>query len=181
MAAVKPPKRVLPFVGMISADPDLFLRSRRHIEKSLGRLDFASEVWPFDFTRYYEGEMGPDLKRQFFAFEQPVRPDRLPELKRETNRIEALVIEETLSDVPRPVNLDPGYVTLSKVVLASTKDYTHRIYLDQGIFGEVTLHFEGGRWRVWPWTYPDYASGLYDSFFTELRERLRAALPEEMA
>lgn len=178
MGAIKPPKRVLPFVGMISSDPDLFLLARRHLERAVGHVELASDVWPFDFTSYYEAEMGTDLKRQFVSFEHLVRPERLVELKRETNRIEDAIRGETLCDVPRPINLDPGYVTLSKLVLASTKDYSHRLYLDQGIFAEVTLHFEAGAWRSWPWTYPDYASNRYHAFFDELRERLRTRLAE---
>lgn len=176
MAAVRPPKRVLPFVGMLSADPDLFSRARRHLERALGRIEAETEVWPFDFTSYYQAEMGPNLKRQFVSFTEPVRPERLPEIKRETNRIEDVIRDESLSDVPRPINLDPGYVTLSKVVLATTKDYSHRVYIDQGIYAEVTLHFEGRQWRAWPWTFPDYAADRYHPFFSAVRDRLKTLL-----
>jgi len=77
------------------------------------------------------------------------------------------------------VNLDPGYLTLSKLVLATTKDYSHRLYIGGGMYAEVTLHFENGDWRAWPWTYPDFAAGTYHSFFRQVRESYRQELSAE--
>ena len=72
----------------------------------------------------------------------------------------------------RPLNLDPGYITPAKLVLASTKDHAHRIYLRDGIYAEVTLSFRGRKWQPLEWTYPDYRRDDYQRFFTECREWL---------
>lgn len=178
MGAIRPPRRVLLFVGMLSGDVDLLARAKQHLRRTFGEIDIASDVWSFEGTTYYEAEMGPDLHRQFVLMADPVRPERLPEIKRETNRLEDAIAEETASEPLRPVNLDPGYLSLSKVVLATTKDYSHRLYLDQGIYGEVTLHYESGAWRAWPWTYPDYAGPTYHPFFEAAREKLKQTLNE---
>jgi len=76
------------------------------------------------------------------------------------------------------VNLDPGYVTPAKLVLASCKDYTHRAYLARGVYAEPTLAYTGGRWQAHPWTYPDYRTAEYHAFFDRLRDRLLAARKE---
>ena len=179
MGAVRPPKRVKLIVGMLSGDPDLFRRARQHLERVLGPIDLISELWPFECTDYYDGEMGPDLKRQFVTIAELVRPERLPEIKRQTNHLEAAIRGElALTEEHRPVNLDPGYVTLGKLVLATTKDYSHRVYIDQGVYAEVTLRFESGRWLPWPWTYPDYSAATYHGFLIRVRERLKEQLSD---
>ena len=119
--------------------------------------------------------MGPNLLRKFLAFERLIDPGELASAKVFTNRLE----EKSAgggSDGRRAVNLDPGYITLAKIVLASTKDYSHRLYLADGIFAEVTMHYAGGRFNAWPWTYPDYQSEAYCEFFESLRNRYRDSL-----
>jgi hypothetical protein len=174
MGAIRPPKKAVLFAGLLSGDEDLLRRAAHILQKHFGPVLATSDLWPFDQTDYYEAEMGPDLQRQFVAFTEMIDPGRLAEIKRETNDIEGRIsVECVLPEGFRAVNIDPGYLTLSKMVLATTKDYSHRMYLGRGIYAEVTLHFESGRWQPWPWTYPDYASGRYDEFFAALREYLK--------
>lgn len=174
MGHISPPKPAKFICGLISSDPDLVARARGLLAKQVGPIDVVSDIWPFDQTDYYKQEMGENLKRQFVSFAGGMQVDRLPEIKRMTNQIEQRIAGEVLDpEIPRPVNLDPGYLTLSKIVLATTKDFSHRLYLEGGIYGEVTLYYKGGAWHSWPWTYPDYGAPTYHDFFTQLRESLK--------
>lgn len=137
-----------------------------------GPIDFESDLLVFDHTDYYTPEFGPGLQRQIVAFERLVDPGELPAVKRRTNDLEWALAEGE----GRRVNVDPGYVSLGKLVLASTKNHGHRLYLGQGIYGEVTLTYQQGRFRPWPWTYPDYASEHYCTMFSKIRERYKAQL-----
>jgi hypothetical protein len=176
MGRIKSPKPAKLICGLIGADPDLLARARGLLAKQVREIESVSDIWPFDTTDYYKDEMGVGLQRQFVSFAGLLtQPDRLAEIKRLTNDIEQRIADDVLDpEIPRPVNLDPGYLTLSKLVLATTKDYSHRIYLQAGIFAEVTLHYESGGWQPWPWTYPDYAAPTYHAFFTQVREALKA-------
>jgi hypothetical protein len=101
-------------------------------------------------------------------------PERLAEIKRETNAWEQMYRDAAKATEPRPLNLDPGYLTSAKLVLATTKDRDHRIYLGQGIYAEVTLHYQRGRgWQPRDWTYADYRSAEYHAFFGRCRDYLR--------
>lgn len=163
--------------GLLGADEDLLHRARQMLVRRFGPVEFESAIWLFSQTSYYETEMGPGLKRQFVAFERLIPPDSLARIKRETNEIESQIAEECVAlGIARPVNLDPGTIDLARLVLATTKDRSHRIYLDQGVYAEVTLHWSEGAWRVWPWTYPDYHDPAYHEFFTRVRTRLSEQL-----
>ncbi len=179
MGRIRPPRPAKLICGLIGGDADLLARARNLLAKQIQQIESVSDIWPFDQTDYYQQEMGQDLKRQFVSFAGVVQADRLAEIKRLTNQLEQRIADDVLDpDIPRPVNLDPGYITLSKLVLATTKDYSHRIYLQAGIYAEVTLHYESGGWQAWPWTYPDYAAPTYHAFFTQVRETLRRHLAE---
>ena len=97
----------------------------------------------------------------------------LPEWKLASNQWEIDYQQLGRHPEPRPLNLDPGYLTEAKLVLATTKDRDHRLYLSRGIFAEVTLHFHRGTWEARPWTYPDYQRADYHEFFLRCREYLR--------
>jgi hypothetical protein len=116
--------------------------------------------------------MGSALKRRFISFAEKIDPSALAPIKRFTNELEARIAAGQ-GAVARPINLDPGYLTLAKLVLASTKDHAHRIYLSQGIYAEVTLSFRRGQWRHHDWTYPDYRRDDYHAFFTQCRDYFR--------
>jgi hypothetical protein len=121
--------------------------------------------------------MGEGLRRQFVSFERLIDPGELAHYKTLTNELEKRICYDCgLPTDQRQVNMDPGCVSFSKLVLTTTKDYSHRVYLRDGIYAESTLHYEHGRWIPWPWTYPDYADTRYHAFFREVRERFKAKL-----
>jgi hypothetical protein len=167
------------FVGALVSNRQLIPEIERRLTTLYGAVDHRSEIVPFDFTDYYEKEMGASIDRVFFSFETLIQADRLPAIKRATNALE----EEFFGAGPdgpdgpaRPVNLDPGYLENAKVVLASTKNFYHRIYLGEGIFGEVTMRFTNNTFQFFPWTYPDYQSPDYLDFFIRTRQIYRSQL-----
>jgi hypothetical protein len=159
--------RVLPLVGVLARGP-LPADLEPRLAEALGAIVARGGPWPFDSTRYYEAEMGADLARTFLAF-APAPAGRLAAWKIATGRIE----DAYRSPAGRRVNLDPGCLTLGALFLASTKDGPHRLYLADGIFAEITLHYRRGGWQALPWTFPDFRSGRYDAFLSDCRERLR--------
>jgi hypothetical protein len=163
------------FVGVLVANEDLVAEAESQLSSSFGPLDYRSPVLPFTFTDYYRQETGDHILRVFFSFERLIEGDQLPEIKRNTNALEEKFAASGTT-VRRPVNLDPGYLEHSKVILASTKNFYHRMYLGRGIFGEVTMHFRNGKYEFFPWTYPDYKSSEYQAFFLELRTIYRRQL-----
>jgi hypothetical protein len=142
-------------------------------EREFGPAAAVSDAFDFTETDYYVAEMGGDLKKQLWALAAPIDPGRLAAIKLTTNLWEAEYAGLSLHPEPRPLNLDPGYVTLAKLVLASTKDHAHRIYLAEGIYAEVTLVYRAGAWQPLDWTYPDYRRAEFHAFFARCRELLR--------
>lgn len=130
--------------------------AKQCLEATYGPIALASTPFLFHQTRYYEKTMGTDLHKQFFAFNDLVYPDCLPDVKRHTNRLEEELAASGQYPEERPLNLDPGLLLLGKFLLATTKDKDHRIYLRDGIFAEVTLRYTAGAFEPWPWTYADY-------------------------
>lgn len=174
MGAARHARPVKLFAGLLGSDLDLLRRARQLLSRRFGPVDLESDVWDFVSTDYYEPEMGGKLKRWFIAFEPLIAPDRLAEIKLETNALETEVANDAMDPhIIRPVNIDPGYLDLGKLILASVKDHAHRIYLGAGIYGEVTLRFTEGAWQPWPWTFPDYRLPEYHAFFDRLRARYR--------
>jgi hypothetical protein len=169
MAKPLPPKPVKLFVGMLTGFPDLIDETREALISHFGAVDSESDRIKFDFTDYYKKEMGSGLVRKFFSFARLIAPDDLAGIKLKTNEIEEDFARRKKAKVARPVNIDPGYLTSAKVVLATTKDYSHRIYLKEGIYAEATLRYFKGAYQSWPWTYPDYKTPQYLSFFHRLR------------
>jgi hypothetical protein len=164
---------------MISARAELFDEALEALSASFGPADLTSEVMPFDFTHYYDRQMGSPLFRRFAAFERLIDPSALVEAKLATNAIESDFAARCGGSPERPINLDPGYVESSKLVLASMKDFSHRIYLARGIYGQVTLMYHKGRWEALPWTFPDFASPRYHPFLTAARRQLMDSLRKE--
>ena len=159
----------------------IIFRDKEHLEyaeKRLTRLygDVEPLVWsgPFSFTGYYCQEFGEPLFRKILCFKRLVDISSAGRTKIQTNVLE----DRTRVGGKRKVNIDPGYVTEAKLVLLTTKDYSHRIHLDKGIFAETTLHYQRGKFRPWPWTYPDYASPELVSYFSAVREIYRRDLAE---
>jgi hypothetical protein len=131
-------------------------------------VDLVSEPLSFHFTDYYEREMGKGLWRRMVGFEPLIAPEQLVSIKLWANRVENQNLNEQGG---RRVNIDPGYVAGSKFVLATGKDYSHRIYLGEGIYGEITLIVPKGGLSPLPWTYPDYASQPLLGIIDQLRKR----------
>lgn len=130
--------------------------------------------FPFDFTRYYEREMGPGLRKTLVLYREPRDPSRLPSVKRSTCELERSL---AAPDGRRRVNLDPGYLTPAKVVLATTKDFAHRLYLGDAIYGEVTLSARGGAFQPHPWTYPDFRQETVRQFLWRGRTLVTGRVP----
>lgn len=174
MGTIKEHRPVILIVALISRYEDALEWSRSEIEKQWGPIELASNVFDFVETGFYEASMGNNLKKQFVAFEALMDPSNLPSVKIATNDLELAYAQQHSHVEDRPLNLDPGYLTLAKLVLATTKDRDHRLYLSQGIYAEVTLHFQAKKWQKRPWTYPDYQREDFQEFFTQCRDLLRS-------
>jgi hypothetical protein len=167
MGKARAPKPVKLIVSAFAPSDALLQEIKAALASRWGTADFGSELLPFAHTAYYAPEFGAELVRRIWAFEPLVDPARLAGIKGETNALEQRWSEQGR----RRVNLDPGYVSQAKLVLATTKNHGHRIYLGDGIYAEVTLQYREGAFRPWPWTYPDYASRRYCALFEEIRRR----------
>ncbi|MCX7995526.1 MAG: DUF4416 family protein [candidate division WOR-3 bacterium] len=177
MAEIKEPQKVLAFAGLIFVkefNPELALEGFKEL---LGSVIKKSDVIPFIHTTYYNKEMGENLFRQWVLFEKFINPDLLIDLKHRANEIESKFLNENGG---RKINIDPGLISLSNLVLASTKNYAHRIYLGKGIYAEITLIYKNQQFRPLEWTYPDYREEIALKFFDECRVILKRMLGSQM-
>jgi hypothetical protein len=147
-------------------------RALRLLEARFGPVNYRSEAFAFTVTDYYVKEMGGPIQRIFVSFERLVDPSALPEIKLETMALES----STALPAGRSVNLDPGYMDFNKVVLASVKYNGQKIYLGRGIYADPTLYYEKGKFRSYPWSFPDFRERAYEAVFLKIRERYKAAL-----
>jgi Domain of unknown function (DUF4416) len=150
--------------------------ARKRLAEAFGPIGLAGEPYSFHHTSYYSPTMGPGLVKQLLAFRDPRPLDSLPEKKRTAIALEAELTSRGEFPDERPVNIDPGFLTLGKFMLATTKDQAHRLYLRDGIFAEVTLRYEDGEWVPWPWTYADYREEAVRSFLNRCREYYKERL-----
>jgi len=178
MAAIQPHRPVLLILTAFSRYSEALAWARRRAAAVWGHVALESELFDHHETNYYEATMGPGLKKKFWALERLVDPAGLVDWKLMTNHWEAEYLQLGAHLEARPLNLDPGYLTEAKLMLASTKDRDHRIYLDRGIYAENTLFFHRGAWEPRPWTYPDYRRADYHQFFGRCREYLRQRYAE---
>lgn len=167
MSTPRPPKPVKLVASFIAGSVSLMDNTMKLMANLWGEMDFASAVMDFDQTDYYNAEMGSPLVRRFISFERLLDPGLLPEIKHATNKIE----EELKMESRRSVNIDPGYISAERLVLATGKNYTHRIYLSNGIYADLTLIFRKKRFEVLPWTYPDYGSEKVKTIFEQIRRK----------
>jgi hypothetical protein len=168
MGKAEKPCSVKLIAGIISSSEIFSNQAEKKLTRAFGSIDYRSRIIDFNFTCYYTGEMGTALKRYFLSFSRLISPERLSEIKIFTNALETGLAKKTRT-LNRPVNIDPGYVTDAKLVLASTKDYSHRIYLARGIYAETTLFYQKNTFRPYSWTYPDYKTVDYIDIFNEIR------------
>ncbi len=176
-AIIEKPEPALLFFSLLACNAEGLDTISAHLEDTFGPLALRSEPITFDHTNYYEREMGAGLIRQWAASERLIDQEMIVDIKRQSNEI-----EDTLRAAAggRTVNVDPGYINLAKVVLATTKDFAHRLYLARGIFAEVTLTYRAKDkgFAPWPWTYPDHAEPVALRFFNEAREIYKRRMRE---
>jgi hypothetical protein len=178
MAEIRPFPSAKLVCGIIAADNARFERAEAALEALYGPIDGRSGRFPFDFSDYYEPQMGPGLTREFLSFARLVPPESLSPIKLRTNELETEV-RTSLGLTGRPVNLDPGIVTSAALVMATAKDFAHRVPLRDGIYGHLEFLFAKHGIRLLEWTYPDFRDGRYTPFFLEARKRLLLALKEK--
>jgi hypothetical protein len=171
MGRVRATEPALLFIGTLYSDSEIFDYSKKILEKHFGDILLVSPSMPWDYSSYYKDELGSPLFRQFIFFKTLIDPGILADIKLNTN-----AIEDALSSGKRCINLDPGYLTLSKIVLASTKNYAHRIYIGKGIYAEVTLIFKDGIYNPYLYTYRDYQDKTYIDIFMNARAILKKML-----
>jgi hypothetical protein len=179
MGKITYPKPVKLIFSIISSKEELFAKGKNYLINIFGSIDMESEYQSFDFTEYYQNEMGNNLKQKLVSFEKLIVPDELSQVKNDSNRLECQLSMDknnTAKKNSREVNFDPGYLTLGKFVLASTKNGAARIYLKQGIYAEITLRYVRKSFRPLEWTYRNYKTDLFINFLNKTREKYKIQL-----
>jgi len=167
MGIEKKHQKVKLVIPILYSKKDIYEKLKKILLRKYGRIDFESESFEFSFTEYYNNEMGTPIYRVFLSFEKLIKPEDLVNIKLQTNRIE----QKFSIKGKRKINLDPGYLSLGKFILATTKDQQHRIYIGKGIYEEITLFYRNRQWQHYEeWTYPDYRSQKYKDILTVIRE-----------
>jgi hypothetical protein len=166
------PKPVKLIIGILAANHNCLHTAAELLNDKFGKVDLSSEVWPFNQTDYYKEQTGPRILRQFVSIKRLIEPGLLAKIKLRTNKLEQKLVKKLALPLTRPVNLDPGIIEPSKLILATTKNYSHRIYIGRKMYAEVTLIFDKGCWRPQAYTYPDYKQQCYFDFFDKVRTRL---------
>ena len=166
------PEDVKPVSSLFSPDKERIDEAIAALTDIFGPVESMSGELFFDRTRYYAREMGWPLYRRFVSFKELAPPDRLPEIKLQANEVE----QGHLREGKRRVNIDPGFVSAERLILATGKNYIHRVYLAKGIYADLTLLFQRGGFQKLPWTYPDYADPETIDFFNKVREQYMAQL-----
>jgi hypothetical protein len=174
MGKAKEPKPAKLFMSLITSEEEILQQGVKDLCLAFGEVDFTSENLPFRFTDYYAEELGGNLFRRFITFKNLISIPLLPEIKQATNRI-----EERYADLrgKRRINIDPGYICLEHVILATTKGYAHRPYLRDGIYADLTMIYRNKSFQPLEWTYPDYRQEevirLFNQFRKEYHEDLK--------
>jgi hypothetical protein len=169
MLTISKPLPVKFICGFIYSLEDCYQKALDILIKKYGEVDFQSDPIIFDFTDYYQNEMGPKLWRRFVSFKRLRNASSYANIK-----LHCVSIEKKFSqNNKRRINIDPGYLNEAKVALTTTKDFSHRIYLGRGIFAEVTLYFKKGSFCQLPWTFPDYRTPAYQDIFSAIRHLYR--------
>ncbi len=157
-------------IGVFLNEKELIHPVAEALGQRFGSIDMASRWMNFDFTNYYEKEMGAPLYRRLFAFKELIEQEALSRIKIHTNQLEAAHIDCG----KRKVNIDPGYLLHERFVLATGKNFSHRIYIGNRIYADLTLMYKGGGFKTLPWTYPDYAHGTLISWLELVRKKYAA-------
>ncbi len=163
-AISRPPVKLI--LGYLFHDHKLCNEAILEFKKNYGEIDYQSPAVAFSHTDYYSNEQGGSLFKQFVSFEKLVSATALPEIKIFSNGLEAKFSQNKKK---RLINLDPGYLTAAKLILATAKNQRHRIYLDRGIYAESELFYQNKSFMPWEWTYPDYRKEEYIQIFNHIR------------
>ncbi len=172
MGGIRRIAKVKLIIGVLSKDAESFHAVRETLRKEFGEEELVLEPFDFKFTNYYINEIGEAPKRAFLSYETLIDRERIPEIKLWTNDLELQIAEQNGTPGLRPVNLDPGYMTMGQFFLATTKDQRQRVYVRDGIFVEPTLYFQDGHFHHFDWTYRDYQSETYIKYLEEVRRKL---------
>jgi hypothetical protein len=172
MGVIGTPKKAKLFCGIISSDAETEQKTLAVLEKKFSEIDLTSTAMIFDFSDYYAPEMGDDLNRFWISFKKLITVADIAGIKKFTNSTE----DSFAVNNKRRINIDPGYITPANVILATTKDYSHRIYLSGGIYGEVTAIYKKAKIVKLPWSYPDYFSNPATEFLLKARKDLMKQL-----
>lgn len=161
-------------IGLFTKEKRLFDDTVRTLSERFGPVDMISVWFSFDYTTYYEPEMGSPLFRRLVVFKSLIEQNELSDIKLLTNELEI----KYSTDGNRRVNIDPGYMLLERFVLATGKNFTHRIYIGKGIYADLTLVYQKGGFQKLPWTYPDYADTPLIAFLKQVRNKYAWDLKE---
>lgn len=154
--------------GIIAQNERWITRAEERLGQIYGVADLESPTFSFDFTDYYEKQMGKDLKRKFLSFGKLIDPARLSTIKLETNRLED-EIQKEIRSANRVANIDPGYLTTASLIMATAKNFAHRVPLRDGIYAHLEFLFGRDAVRPLEWTYPDFRNKGYQEFFLRVR------------
>ncbi|HRU38781.1 MAG TPA: DUF4416 family protein [Candidatus Goldiibacteriota bacterium] len=172
MGILKKPLKEKLICGFIYKETGVYEKAKKSLASRFGKIDFESREIDFNYTRYYAAEMGEGLKRRFVSFEKLIDPDKLADAKIFSNKVEEKHLYPGTKN--RMINIDPGLICESKLVLATTKNFSHRVYIGKGIYAEVTLLYKNGGFKTLEWTYPDYASDKYIDIISRIRSLFTA-------
>jgi len=176
MGKAKESKPAKLFMSLIASEEAIFQQGVQDLCLEFGEVDFISERFPFHFTDYYTKELGPNLFRRFITFEHLISMHSLPDIKRTTNRLEE---KYSTANGNRRLNIDPGYLCSAHIILATTKGYSHRPYLKEGIYADLTLIYRNKTFQSLEWTYPDYRQGEVIALFNQFRKKYMEELRRE--
>jgi len=174
MSHPQPPKPAKLLIGLFTKKRERMAAAAADLMESFGSIDMVSPLFPFDFTTYYEKEMGFPLFRRIFVFKSLIQQEDLADIKLRTNAIETLYS----ADGMRQVNIDPGFLLMERLVLATGKNFAHRIYIGKCIYADLTLIYQKNGYQPLPWTYPDYAHGSIRDFLILVRNKYMEDLKE---
>ncbi|MDH4164698.1 MAG: DUF4416 family protein [Nitrospirota bacterium] len=182
MGIVRKPLPVKLFIGLLAADESSILRQEIALANRFGPIDIRGPITRWEHTDYYARELGTVILRKFVFFRDVMDPETLPAIKIYTNSLELSSALKDHNGARRTTNIDPGYLTEAKAVLATTKDYAHRLYLGQGIYGEVELRYskEGQSYLSVEHSYPDFRSKTTIGLFNQARSNLQQMIREEV-
>ena len=174
MLEFQSPLKVKFICGLIFQNEDIYTKATAALKKKFGAVDLESSPIAFNFTDYYEKETGTGLIRRFLAFKKLRDPAAFVGIKRFCVKLE----KKFSVNNARRINIDPGYINESKLVLTTTKDFSHRIYLGKGVFAEITLNYQGKNFKDHPTTFPDYRTDTYKNIFLQIRETYRTQIAD---